>query len=619
MFALGVGLLGLMGMFASAAAQAQGATSQTGSETLSEAPNRLEWIRYADQRIREVFGKTERARYEETSRLYLALLALLDDTLSAAERAVLEPHLEGLRQILPPELTRRLDRPPVAADLLAWWRSQDARPATARNERIEEHLERWAYAHRHYTYEDRLDDRGRIYIRYGPPARQTRVRLDDPRYRRLVLDREPTLSPLEFPENEFWVYSQVDRNLHYLFIRRPGEGFRIGSSEELIPRPLRNSPRRAEALLRTLEEIYRQLALYHIDYGALYDEVANYVATLESQVPQRPELPPTAFGQRMLLQVQNEEAYLLERREQLQAPPYTNVLDPYETLQIELRWARFLDPDGTTRTELYWSGPARSFEPSRAMRRRLERARMPLEQAEYLLVGSIVQTDSAYQPRVRHYFRHRLAPQAARQREAVLEPRTYTIRGDTGLYHLAFELDQYLLPSRSRVPNLDSIPLLKTYVQRLDSLRALNPNPARLEMSDLMLLEVLQEAALSARPVPAGATRPYPYSSCLPGAPLALYYEVYHLKPNAAGQARVRTTYEVLRRVPTGPLGTEFRLERTSGATTHITSGSTLREYLLLDTRNWTPGEVTIRLQITDLESGQHTERELKLLVIEPT
>nr|BCX00952.1 MAG: hypothetical protein KatS3mg041_0998 [Bacteroidota bacterium] len=611
-----LGVFGLLGVVGGLPVQAQVLDSPRapGSE------ERLEWIRQADRFIREVFHSQDRSRYQEATSRYLSLLTLLDDSLSASERALLGPHLEALRLILPPALAQRLEHPPVAADLLAWWRGQDARPATPRNERLEEHLERWAFALAHYSSApEGLDDRGRVYIQYGPPTRKTQVRLDDARYRRLVLDREPTLGPLEFPENEFWVYTQIDKNLHYLFIRRAGEGFRIGSSEELIPRSLRSSPRRAEALLRTLEEIYRQLSLYHIDYGFLYDEVANYVATLESQLPQRPELPPTAYAQRMLAQVASEEAYLLERRSGVQTRSRTNTFDTLEPLEVALRWARFLDPDGTTRTELYWSGPARAFDLSRSLRRRLERERIPLDGAEYLLVATAVQADSAYQPRVRNYFRHRLTMGAARQSQALVEPRLYTLRGDTGLYHVAFELDQYLLPRLNSGIRLDSLPLIRAYVQRIDSVRALSSDPARVEMSDLMVFEALDPAAVLERPVPRQALRLYPHLAVSPGTNLVLYYEVYHLRTDPTGQARLRATYEVLRQVPSGPLGTEFRIERTSGSTTLQSSGHRTAEYLLLDTRSWTPGRVTVRLVIEDLLSGQSVERTVEFFVPEPT
>ncbi|HFE51808.1 MAG TPA: GWxTD domain-containing protein, partial [Bacteroidetes bacterium] len=52
-----------------------------------------------------------------------------------------------------------------------YWNQRDPTPGTERNERYEEHLRRVEYARRMYSWPNLrgFDDRGEIYVRYGPP------------------------------------------------------------------------------------------------------------------------------------------------------------------------------------------------------------------------------------------------------------------------------------------------------------------------------------------------------------------------------------------------------------------------------------------------------------------
>jgi len=325
---------------------------------------RLSWLEAADRYIREVFTQRDSARYFSATQLYIRMLAMLDDSLSEAEVKILAPHIQALRAI------DTYGKAYVSGKALQrWWQRQDPRPSTPQNERLEEHLERWAYAMRYYSFRGQLDDRGLVYICYGPPSRKTSVRLDNAHYRRQVLDREPTLSLSDFSENEFWVYSQIHKDLHFLFIRKKGEGYRIGTSHQLIPGGLYQSPRRVMALLRTLEEIYRQLAIYHIDYGVLYDEIATYIMAVESRIPQS-ELPSAiAFAQEILSKVQQQDFMIYERQKALRPSFYSSLFDHIDSLAIQLRIVRFLADDSTTRIEVYWSGPVSTFQLTKTQQR----------------------------------------------------------------------------------------------------------------------------------------------------------------------------------------------------------------------------------------------------------
>ena len=70
-----------------------------------------------------------------------------------------------------------------------------------------------------------------------------------------------------------------------------------------------------------------------------------------------------------------------------------------------MRWARFLDPDSTTRTEIYWGLEADALKPSRRQVRRLKKqGHLPSE--AYLLSLAVAQRTADYQYRTintKHY------------------------------------------------------------------------------------------------------------------------------------------------------------------------------------------------------------------------
>ncbi|MEO0080947.1 MAG: GWxTD domain-containing protein [candidate division WOR-3 bacterium] len=92
----------------------------------------------------------------------------------------------------------------------AWndfWKKKDPTPTTARNEREEEYFARIDYAKEHFGGADRgfKSDRGRVYVRYGPPDN---------------IDSRPF--ELDVRASETWYY--YDLGLEFLFVDRYGFG-----------------------------------------------------------------------------------------------------------------------------------------------------------------------------------------------------------------------------------------------------------------------------------------------------------------------------------------------------------------------------------------------------------
>ncbi|UCE05355.1 MAG: GWxTD domain-containing protein [bacterium] len=89
-----------------------------------------------------------------------------------------------------------------------FWKQRDPDPSTPENERLMEHFRRVRFARKnfHFTAPPYYDDRGNIYIKYGPP---------DDRYNSPV-------SNLPAKDNESWSYESVTRGLIFDFVADGG-------------------------------------------------------------------------------------------------------------------------------------------------------------------------------------------------------------------------------------------------------------------------------------------------------------------------------------------------------------------------------------------------------------
>ena len=256
--------------------------------------------RLADAFIGLTFTHRHGTDYPLAAREYLRLLESLDWYPYTGDEAALPlDHLKHLTLVLPEAFEReigldRIDKEGLAAlsdeagaRLTAWWRSRDVAPASRNNERVEEHLRRVVYAQTNYSDGDDYDDRGRVYIRLGEPSHTTSVTFDNLNFRTKVVDRSLTLHMSDYPQNEFWVYEHVDEAAQFLFYETGGR-YRLGEIRDLLPSVLRtgigSSERgksKARALVRSMDEIYRQLSLYHPTFATIYQDVASFAGLLD--------------------------------------------------------------------------------------------------------------------------------------------------------------------------------------------------------------------------------------------------------------------------------------------------------------------------------------------------
>jgi len=89
-----------------------------------------------------------------------------------------------------------------------FWKQRDPDPSTPENERLIEHFRRIEFARNnfHFTAPPYYDDRGKIYIKYGPP---------DDRYNSPV-------GTIPAKDNESWTYESIEKGLVFDFVSEAG-------------------------------------------------------------------------------------------------------------------------------------------------------------------------------------------------------------------------------------------------------------------------------------------------------------------------------------------------------------------------------------------------------------
>ena len=547
-------------------------------------------------------------------------------------------------------------------EITAWWRGQDPAPATRVNELLIEHLQRIAYARTEYAYENQLDDRAAVYIRLGPPSSITRVQFDKTNFRNKVLDRSLTINESDFPDNEFWYYDHIDDTAHFLFHNKSGP-FVLGDVMNLVPSSIRSglgSSERGKAkaryLVKTLEEIYRQLSLYHKDYSLRYQEVASFSSMLDeaeiaaetaalserdddqidtgqdgnlrdllannrgndfSEVglpgssfnPNRPDL----YAQSVVASDRASDDMHMALREEYVPLTRSSVFDDTAPLPLFIRSARFLASDGTTRTEVYWAAsPGALAIDDLTLSEVLDLGYNP---DDYLIVTSSVQKRPDYTERAVNYQRQ-LVSNAGLAKDISILPQTISLKGDTGLYHIAVQWDQVVAQLDDEGTPVDTGPRVKANVFRQDSLQALQTR--FLEMSDLKPMVIMEADQLStSSELAVNEPIVYPAPTIKNDRPIILYFELYNLTFGEDDQTQysIEYTIEEMR-------GSKLRLGRRRTASTSFKSTEqgadrNTSEQLILDLSEWRgEGDIQITVTVTDEHSRQSVIRTIRYTLV---
>lgn len=569
--------------------------------------------------------ETEREDKQEIYRHYAAQLApMMSD--EQIERMINQDRDAGAD-----EWTFR----PDAGDFLrAWWGQLDPLPATVQNERLEEHLARRVIAHQKYACTARisgLDDRGLVFLRFGAPGRTHVIDYQDSEFRDEVFRFGVSVTPREFPNNELWSYTSLSDAGYYIFTENSKKCYEISGAMDLLPSRLhqnRGSSKRAENIsysaLMAMRYIFSELALFHVDFAASFSEISSYAMFQENRAlamegrstgsgdrasaqsegaGNESQTVGAGFGQTrtvsssrnfgidspsgfvstMMTSLRHQDNAARHQRENNMPRQATELMSAPQPLPIAMRIARFLNPDGSTRTEVYWGVQKRDL-------RDEETAIDPS-----LLSFQAVQFDAGHTPSDRAQRRHLLMPKALNGNSIFVSP-PVTMTSRSAPFHIGMQWSQFAVdstdPAKATVRER-----LRFATLRADSLRPISASENELAMSDLRVMVS-----------PSGTVSDavsFPFSTIGPDTPLILYFELYHLTYDTDDRTRYKVAYEVEGRTQRGwtRVFRNDEIRRTSTEAEYTSNSRRTQEYIYLDLsklRDKNTQDVRVTVRVTD-------------------
>lgn len=591
-----------------------------------------------DAYVRETFQQNVSTEYIPAARAYLKLFRHADpSTLTASERQTLHRHVAQMEFLLPDSLhTALIDDVEALRDgegglnanathqLARWWKRKDPRPATQLNERLVEHLQRVAEAEQHFGDESLrgFDDRGQIYVRLGRP--DVRRELTSTSLARSVSSQAAFV-----PQNELWRYHGFGRHSHYLFVKR-GTGYELAGVTDLLPSSLRHNMSGSGALAAlALYDFYNALVPRVPEYFPLFDKVDDTVARLKQIASERmttvarladSNFDPEGSGrsrfpalrQPFFQEARRVDYEVAQIREREVPTVRSEMTDAAGDVPVSVRTARFLRPDGSTRTEVYWSIPNAALRAAPQVKGTLLRTgRLPAD--EHRLRLTTIRYGTAYQNREEQAMDFQFTPA-----EEPAHAHTFgmMLPGTSRLHHLALQWDHYLAAEGNAQGDSTTWNHAGRAVHWIDSLYTLSSDPGQLVLSDLVPLKADSLHRVDQiRSDTSFQVAPYTPDTLGTDTKLAFYVEAYHLTFDANDQTRYTVDYEVKRRTPRTGLARLVRSDEetiTTASTSYSGTRRTAREYVLLDPSEWNAtGTLQVTVRITDEVSGQQAKRSL--------
>jgi len=596
----------------------------------------------ADMFIQQAMSQDTGRNSERAARVYLRILGRSgENSLSDANRAIVQRHLREVAVVLPKNIQKQtgiffnlkecevrsdkdcevnIDLEPDAGDtLVKWWRRQDPLPATRQNERIYEHLQRVVHARKNFSHEGRMDDRGKVYIRFGEPYRDVSIGMKhvetydaiDTRLRR----------------NVFWTYHHVHSKAYYLFVEIDPNNFQLGGVQDLFPPDMKtggtgtaaSARSRGKALtyLYEMEDALRQLATFHEDYMGRATAVADRAAWARDNeqynIGQDPVDGPVGdFLQSMESRNKSLERQNAAERAEVVPSSYTTVSEELPDLPVASRTTRYLTPEGKTKIELYWSMPTSAFTLTEALRDRIDHSVDSSSTFMVRAVANLEAEDHITQKTRRKQF---LLESSSGRRQGILPSQTFSMVTSDSLFHLAMQWDQFSVYEDGE--NIQAGPVLRQRTGRKDTLMALNNDPETLEMSDLKLLTVPDEKPATA--VTSDDAIPYPFEQIRTEAPLALTFQLYHLGMDESDRTQYTVSYSVRHEADNGGFlglfGGDDEKETTT-TTTYAGDSRRADEYIVLNLDDFvgdSQGGLDVTVRVTDEVTGQKVERSISL------
>ena len=614
--------------------------------------------RFISSVIRSLKADTTETVLERVSSSYLEILERADASTSEVERQIIHKHLAQVLFLLPDSLqdevlTKEYQHQesvvPIAPDaghrIASWWRAQDPLPATVFNERVIEHLIRANNAHDQFADQGSLtgfDDRGRVFVRFGPPRTRTVIQTDLLESRKVLQQFAISLpGPMVVPSNEFWAYRHVDDRLQFVFLLQGGR-YRIASPEDLIPDELLSASKRtgkrqvasgnapvnrvdeayARALVAAYQTIYSDLALHHPMYEEQLQDLEFYESDLratssldisnnQTNLSASPGgLSASSYVQGISSQFTSQAHQARIERDEDAPQQASSILDQVIPLSVAMRPARFRDSTGNTTLEVNWSHVPGTLAMSTDLLKHLslpDTVSLDRFVVNFTMVGQ--------NTRYTRTSSHQLTYIASNLEQGAPAPvQSFDIPLTDSLAHLSLQWSQHRFRQNEDTGDVDVLEGLKVGTQKIGHLTPLSTDAGVLEMSDPKPIYLGEDNGVFYAADNGDAAPPaYPYTTITSQTPLGLYFEVYELAYDADDQARFTVEYEIVRDAR------RRRDRKTTSATISYTSESrTAREYIALDLSDYrSEGPVDVRLTITDDVSQQKVERSLQFILSE--
>lgn len=472
--------------------------------------------------------------------------------------------------------------------LLKFFRREDAFPGTPANEALLIYFQRLARARAEFSFPQSptgFDDRGNIYVRLGKPWR-------------IFTDRSGKMGDVGWAlyPYEVWFYNPVHPDVYYTFIRKEGQiPYALVEGPEFIYgpfyrgrttffnrdlRPSRrgerlpmgretqlNQPNAGETAMKLRDEVYRNLAPSHDNFRRRLYEIGNTRSDAEAL-------------DYSLLHFANEDRQHAAHIDSVAPAVMFNEDYKAKSLPAVLSFSRFQGPPGKTRTEIYYGGLYRDLKFIRT--RQGYQAELRGEIAVLNQDYEVVAGDSIWENCTAPNLTAADSGSFAGQANFLLPP---------AKYHLLFRLQNQ---AGDQIGNL-----------KYDLDVAAFPENA-LSLSDLQLSPAIREAAGAHRFVKNGYyVEPLPNLAVEKNQPLFIYFEIYHLTPNSAGETNYQVDYRVaLPKSKSGEHSIMMRTNRQGNATRQI-------EYVELKLEKFGRGELELEVIVTDLVAQQKASAQL--------
>lgn len=536
----------------------------------------------------EVLSLGSEDQYGQLHEALENFVALLD----ADERAI---YLD-LRHVAPPEELQAWESaagPEREALWRAFWNERDSNPATLENERLVEHYRRVMYARVHFSGgQQPYDRRGEIYIRYGPPDDRRRFvfrHYEDPDIPHM-LTGNPAVDAIR------------ERNLL--------TGYRLQLHDSEAPFPMMEgnmTVNRTEFIwLNARSEMETQPG-YVVESWVyvMHDLELFFVDMLKDGKFDYPLKAVSNFTRDM---VRQDRFHPRQRATELIARSpeiYTHDFGG-ELLEFAFDAVSFRGEDGSTEVELSYSIPVWQF------------GDITDEKGDRTwLNNQIALRDSAHTPVFSD--KYQFGPIARPERKVANQE---------------FQGAAYML-----VANLTSPSGVFTAAveMRDEATKRIGVYKKSVSFSDyrgggLLISDLKLSTAITPAPSPGPFVRkglnvaPNPGRLYPRGHLVYVYYEVYNLKMDEAGDEAGRTSYETLYEItPKGMPALRNRRARSPGDMQTVMSffegaghAEEEAEYTALDTTDLEAGEYVLTVTLTDRYGDASVSKSVNFMVVEP-